>query len=35
MLGDSGKIITTGIYRYTRNPIYCQWRREDARFTAF
>ena len=22
MLGDSGKIITTGIYRYTRNPIY-------------
>ena len=22
MLGDSGKIITTGVYRYTRNPIY-------------
>ena len=22
MLGDSGKIITSGIYRYTRNPIY-------------
>ena len=22
MLGDSSKMITTGIYRYTRNPIY-------------